>query len=197
MDLEKKIIGIGGNARSGKDTLASNLVSILGELNIKAEKVSFANALRQSVDDFLLRELGISAFTEDKKEKDIIRPFLVFLGTDIMRGRDEDVWVKKLQSSLKEDQVNIISDLRFTNELDWIQNNNGVSVMLSRPNANPANKYEEEENKKLRQSVNLKFSLADLKKENRDYILKSVSHEILNSLLTEETLDLWKATCPL
>ena len=197
MDLEKKIIGIGGNARSGKDTLASNLVSILGELNIKAEKVSFANALRQSVDDFLLRELGISAFTEDKKEKDIIRPFLVFWGTDIMRGRDEDVWVKKLQSSLKEDQVNIISDLRFTNELDWIQNNNGVSVMLSRPNANPANKYEEEENKKLRQSVNLKFSLADLKKENRDYILKSVSHEILNSLLTEETLDLWKATCPL
>ena len=197
MDLEKKIIGIGGNARSGKDTLASNLVSILAELNIKAEKVSFANALRQSVDDFLLRELGISAFTEDKKEKDIIRPFLVFWGTDIMRGRDEDVWVKKLQSSLKEDQVNIISDLRFTNELDWIQNNNGVSVMLSRPNANPANKYEEEENKKLRQSVNLKFSLADLKKENRDYILKSVSHEILNSLLTEETLDLWKATCPL
>lgn len=197
MDLEKKIIGIGGNARSGKDTLANNLVSILAELNIKAEKVSFANALRQSVDDFLLRELGISAFTQDKKEKDIIRPFLVFWGTDIMRGRDEDVWVKKLQSSLKEDQVNIISDLRFTNELDWIQNNNGVSVMLSRPNANPANKYEEEENKKLRQSVNLKFSLADLKKENRDYILKSVSHEILNSLLTEETLDLWKATCPL
>ena len=197
MDLEKKIIGVGGNARSGKDTLASNLVSILAELNIKAEKVSFANALRQSVDDFLLRELGISAFTEDKKEKDIIRPFLVFWGTDIMRRRDEDVWVKKLQSSLKENQVNIISDLRFTNELDWIQNNNGVSVMLSRPNANPANKYEEEENKKLRQSVNLKFSLADLKKENRDYILKSVSHEILNSLLTEETLDLWKATCPL
>jgi hypothetical protein len=197
MDLEKKIIGIGGNARSGKDTLANNLVSILAELNIKAEKVSFANALRQSVDDFLLRELDISAFTEDKKEKDIIRPFLVFWGTDIMRGRDEDVWVKRLQSSLKEDQVNIISDLRFTNELDWIQNNNGVSVMLSRPNANPANKYEEEENKKLRQSVNLKFSLADLKKENRDYILKSVSHEILNSLLTEETLDLWKATCPL
>ena len=197
MDLEKKIIGIGGNARSGKDTLASNLVDILAELNIKAEKVSFANALRQSVDDFLLRELGISAFTEDKKEKDIIRPFLVFWGTDIMRSRDEDVWVKKLQGSLREDQVNIISDLRFTNELDWIQNNNGVSVMLSRPNANPANKYEEEENKKLRQSVNLKFSLADLKKENRDYILKSVSHEILNSLLTEETLDLWKATCPL
>jgi len=197
MDLEKKIIGIGGNARSGKDTLANNLVSILAELNIKAEKVSFANALRQSVDDFLLRELGISAFTEDKKEKDIIRPFLVFWGTDIMRSRDEDVWVKRLQSSLKEDQVNIISDLRFTNELDWIKKNNGLSVILSRPNANPANEYEEEQNKKLRQSVNLKFSLADLEKDNREYILKSVSHEILNSLLTQETLDLWKATCPL
>jgi hypothetical protein len=197
MDLEKKIIGIGGNARSGKDTLASNLVDILAEFNIKAEKVSFANALRQSVDDFLLRELGISAFTEDKKEKDIIRPFLVFWGTDIMRSRDEDVWVKRLQSSLKEDQVNIISDLRFTNELDWIKKNNGLSVILSRPNANPANEHEEEQNKKLRQSVNLRFSLADLGKDNREYILKSVSHEILNSLLTQETLDLWKATCPL
>ena len=58
MVLDKKIIAVGGNARSGKDTLANNLVDILAELNIKAKKVSFAHALRESVDDFLLRELG-------------------------------------------------------------------------------------------------------------------------------------------
>jgi hypothetical protein len=197
MDLDKKIIAVGGNARSGKDTLANNLVDILAELNIKAKKVSFAYALRESVDDFLLRELGISAFTEDKEEKDIIRPFLVFWGTDVMRGRDQNVWVKKIQKFLKPDSVNIISDLRFTNELDWVKEKNGVSVMLSRKAVNPANKYEEEENKKLYKSVNLKFSLAEFGEENKDKILKSLSHEILNSLLTEETLDLWKATCPL
>ena len=197
MDLDKKIIAVGGNARSGKDTLANNLVDILAELNIKAKKVSFAYALRESVDDFLLRELGISAFTEDKEEKDIIRPFLVFWGTDVMRCRDQNVWVKNIQKFLKPDSVNIISDLRFTNELDWVKEKNGVSVMLSRKAVNPANKYEEEENKKLYKSVNLKFSLAEFGEENKDKILKSLSHEILNSLLTEETLDLWKATCPL
>ena len=197
MDLDKKIIAVGGNARSGKDTLANNLVDILAELNIKAKKVSFAHALRESVDDFLLRELGISAFTEDKEEKDIIRPFLVFWGTDVMRGRDQNVWVKKIQKFLKPDSVNIISDLRFTIELDWVKEKNGVSVMLSRKAVNPANKYEEEENKKLYKSVNLTFSLAEFGEENKDKILKSLSHEILNSLLTEETLDLWKATCPL
>ena len=94
MDLTGKIIAIGGNARSGKDTLADNLVNILKDLDIKAQKVSFASALRHSVDDFLLKELGISAFTEKKEEKDIIRPFLVFWGTDIMRNQDQEVWIK-------------------------------------------------------------------------------------------------------
>ena len=196
MDLTGKIIAIGGNARSGKDTLADNLVNILKDLDIKAQKVSFASALRHSVDDFLLKELGISAFTEKKEEKDIIRPFLVFWGTDIMRNQDQEVWIKRLQKLLKPDQISIISDLRFTNELDWVRENEGISIMLNRAGIGPANKHEEEQNKKLYKLVNLKFDLGDLKGENKDKMLKGLSYEILNALLTEKTLDLWKATCP-
>ena len=97
MSLDYKIIGIGGNARSGKDTLGSYFVKILADQGIKAKTYSFANELKKSVDDFLIREIGISAFTEDEGEKKIIRPFLVFWGTDIMRKINDNVWVEKIE----------------------------------------------------------------------------------------------------
>ncbi len=194
MDLNNKIIAIGGNARSGKDTLADNFVALLEELDIKAKKVSFAYALKDSVDSFLLKETGISAFTKDLSEKSIIRPFLVCWGTDVMRSLDQDVWVKRLQKHLKPDRINIISDLRFTNELDWVRENKGLSLMLKREGINPANKHEEEQNKKLYKLVDLKFDMANLKEEK---MIKCLSYEMLNSLITEEIFDSWKATCPL
>ena len=63
------IIGICGNARSGKDTLGKNIVSILKDNGIKSKVLSFADELKKSVDEFLIDSIGISAFTEDEEEK--------------------------------------------------------------------------------------------------------------------------------
>ena len=193
MKLDTNVIGIGGNARSGKDTLADNLVEILKDLGIKSQKVSFAHALKSSVDDFLLRELGISAFTENSDEKQIIRPFLVCWGTNVMRSRNPKVWIEKLHSFLKEDEINIISDMRFENEHEWIKEVGGRTILIKRPGLKPANIYEEQENQKLSGLVDLKFGMANLSDEE---MIKGLSYEILNSLLTEEILETWKATCP-
>ena len=89
MNFNKNIIAIGGNARSGKDTLGRNLVYILKEYGIKAKTYSFADQLKQETDEFLKKTLGISAFTENDDEKNIIRPFLVFWGTEIRRKMDD------------------------------------------------------------------------------------------------------------
>ena len=132
MNLDYKIIGIAGNARSGKDTLGENFVKILADQGIKAKRYSFAHELKKSVDDFLIREIGISAFTEDEEEKKIIRPFLVFWGTDMMRKINNNIWVEKIESSLYDNHVNIITDLRFDNELQWIKDNKGLSVLIKR-----------------------------------------------------------------
>ena len=66
MNLDYKIIGIAGNAGSGKDTLGENFEKILADQGIKAQRLSFAFELRKSLDEFLIKETGISAFTKDK-----------------------------------------------------------------------------------------------------------------------------------
>ena len=193
-DLAGKIISISGNARCGKDTLGNNIVSILNDLGIKAKTLSFAYELKSSVDSFLLEQTGISAFTDNDIEKSIIRPFLVCWGTDVMRSIDNNIWINKLEASLSTDRVNIITDLRFENELDWVKSKGGLSIMLKRDGIKPANDYEKVNNLELSNNVDLSFCIGSFKDEK---ILKLTSMEILEQLITEKTFDLWKATCPL
>ena len=188
------IISISGNARSGKDTLAKNMSSILEEVGIKTKIVSFANELKKSVDEFLLEQTGISAFTEDDEEKKIIRPFLVCWGTDVIRKIDDNTWINKLEENLCSDSVNIITDLRFENELKWVRENKGLSVFIERDGVEPANEYEKTNNLLLKESVDLNFTFGNFEDKN---ILRLTSVEILDKLINEDTFKLWKATCPL
>ena len=146
MKLDSNIIAIAGNARTGKDTLGNNFVKILNEQGIKAKTFSFANQLKESVNQFVIDQTGISAFTENKEEKKLIRPFLVCWGTDVMRKINNNIWIEKLSGNLLGDHVNIITDLRFANELKWIKESNGLSLLIKRDGINPANPYEEEQN---------------------------------------------------
>jgi len=194
MSLDYKIIGIGGNARSGKDTLGSYFVKILADQGIKAKTYSFANELKKSVDDFLIREIGISALTEDEGEKKIIRPFLVFWGTDIMRKINDNVWVEKIEPLMYDSHVNIITDLRFINELNWIKEHKGLSVLIKREGIEPANEYEKTNNEKISQEVDSNFEMGNFKDEK---LVELMANEILNSIVNKEIYELWKATCPL
>lgn len=189
-----KIISISGNARCGKDTMGKNFSSALSEMGIKAKTVSFANELKESVNSFLLEQTGISAFTEDDEEKKIIRPFLVCWGTDVMRRIDDDTWINRLEKNLCNKSVNIITDLRFINELNWVKSNNGFSIMLEREGIEPANDYEKSNNHQISKEVDLNFSVGNFK-DNELLMLTSV--QILDKLINKETYDLWKATCPL
>jgi len=190
--FKHKIIGISGNARSGKDTLGRNMVSILSDSGIKAKTFSFAHELKKSVDGFLIEQLGISAFTEDSDEKKIIRPFLVNWGTEIMRKKDSEHWIKSIEKKLSEDCVNIITDVRFENELDWVKEKDGLSVFLSREGISPANSYEEENNKLLSENVDLKFFIGNFEDEK---LIMLTSNEILDRLINNDIFELWKATC--
>jgi len=194
MNLDYKIIGIAGNARSGKDTLGENFVKILSDQGIKAKKYSFAHELKKSVDDFLIREIGISAFTEDEEQKKIIRPFLVFWGTDMMRKINNNIWVEKIESSLYDSHVNIITDLRFDNELQWIKDNKGLSVLIKRDGVDPANEYEKVNNDKMEKLVDSNFHMGSF---DDDKLVELIANEVLNSIVNEEIYELWKATCPL
>lgn len=197
MKFNKNIIAIGGNARSGKDTLGKNLVYILKEYGIKAKTYSFADQLKQETDEFLNKTLGISAFTENDDEKNIIRPFLVFWGTEIRRKNDDLVWVRQLENSLCSNEVAIITDLRFPNELKWVRDNEGQVIFLSRTLEDgslvgPANDYELKNNIKISEEADNNFTWFS---SANDDLLKSLANEVLDSILTEERFESWKATC--
>lgn len=113
-----------GVARSGKDTFGLHLSSILNsDYRQQSKFVSFAQALKQDIDLFLKDKLGISAFTQDDTEKKLIRPMLVAYGMT-MRMRDPNYWIKKVDTKIKkilnEDYSVIITDVRFPNEINFV-----------------------------------------------------------------------------
>ena len=95
-----KLIGISGLARSGKDTLFELLSSKLNKEKVSSKRLAFADELKEECDDFLRSNIGISAFTEDNSEKEIIRPFLVCYGSKIRRRLNKNCWIERLSNKL-------------------------------------------------------------------------------------------------
>jgi hypothetical protein len=195
MNTNKHIIAIAGNARCGKDTLGKNICSLLNEYGIKSSTYSFADELKRETDDFLKQTLGISAYTDNNDEKSIIRPFLVFWGTDLRRKLNPTVWVDKVLERINDDEVAVITDLRFENELDFVRLNNGSVIYLSRIDKNgleiaPANDYEKINNQIISQNADSNFTWLTSDDEK---LLKSLSNEALETILTIEKFETWKA----
>jgi hypothetical protein len=194
-----KIIGISGAARSGKDTFADCLIEVLSSMNIASHKMSFANQLKIEVKDFLQETIGIDSFTQDDEEKKIIRPFLVTWGTEVRRKQNPNIWIDHVESQLDENKVNIITDVRFGNEMDWLKDKGGYSVFVSRYLENgaivePANETESENNDILINRSDFQLSWTTV--ENLNW-LTAVVYETLHKLVPEKELQSWTQTCRL
>lgn len=129
----KKLIGLCGVARCGKDTfftLAKQYIE--NKSNIFCTKVSFAECLRQEIDETLLHNFNISAWTEDVAEKELIRDLLV-AWSKARKYQDNDYWINKIK--INENNISIITDVRYKNEVDYIHNNNGIVIYIQRKNS--------------------------------------------------------------
>ena len=113
-------IAFGCKMRSGKDTSVNYLIKKYG-----GKRLSFATPIydilhyAQKVCDFPIK-------------KD--REFLQWVGTNWGRGKDEDVWVKKLLRETPEDGNVFISDLRFFNEFQLLKEDGWICVCINRFN---------------------------------------------------------------
>ncbi len=191
-----KLIGVAGFARSGKDTFFERSRDILEREGKKACRFAFADALKHESDEFLKKNVGISAFTEDSSEKEIIRPFLVTYGTQLRRRLDENCWIKSIQDQVAEkiDQgfYVFITDVRFKNEAEWIKLNNGNLTYVSREGVGPANHDERKQLHLYKTSIDYnifwptfgenEINLAD------EYVLPFLSHIISKSSKLEMLL---------
>lgn len=179
------IIGIAGYARTGKDTFGSILIKELKNVGLSAKKLSLAFELKSDLDSFLTQKFGISAFTEDPKEKNFIRPLLICYGTDLMRKKDPEYWIKKLQKTIDINNnhgiISVVCDIRFVNEASWLKQNGGILAHLKRDGIVPADKNEERNDDLLREvsefPIHWKFYTEDQIIE-RDNIVKKFINEV-------------------
>lgn len=178
-----KFIGVTGFARSGKDTFYQRCEQHLLKEGKKVCRFAFADALKDECDELLKKNTGISAFTEDPKEKELIRPLLVIYGTEIRRKLDQNCWIKKIQQSvidkLMDDHFVFITDVRFRNEAEWVKMNGGMVVNIAREGVGPANHDEHRESHHIRKIVGNKiywpsFGEEDLNKCD-EYVLPFVN----------------------
>jgi hypothetical protein len=124
-----KVIGIGGYARCGKDTFVSLARESLTKNGFHAERVAFADQLKIEVKEMLKKNnFELDVYTTEQIPKTKLRPLLVWWGCT-RRDLSEDglYWVEKVDVHLNElrnnhpDAVVLVSDVRFVNEVQWVQ----------------------------------------------------------------------------
>lgn len=157
------IIGLCGNARCGKDTFCEIAKKLLSKKKVGAARAAFADELKKDLDELCRHKIGISAFTKDSKEKEIIRPLLVTYGTEVIRKMDENWWIEKLEKTLGVHQymnlIPIVTDVRYENEMKWVQEkHNGVVIHINRVGIKPANSEERINNPILKKGADYRIS---------------------------------------
>lgn len=178
------IVGISGLARSGKDTLFKFLSDKLKENNISSKRLAFADELKEECDDFLKKNIGISAFTEKNSEKEIIRPFLVCYGTKVRRRLNKNCWIDRLSRKLKDISSNnyiFITDVRYENEIEWVKSQGGKTIHIERHGNVAPNKEELKNDPILKRSSQYRVKWKNFKETDNLYINNKVN-SIYNEL---------------
>lgn len=129
-----KIVGISGKRGSGKTTLAELL-----KRNHNWNHLSLAMPLKE----LCRREFGLSVAQTDGEAKESPIPHLdnqtprsimIHIGK-AYRQVNKNFWVNKMETKLRPHIVNVISDVRFKNEADWIKDRGGHVIRIERGEA--------------------------------------------------------------
>ena len=144
-----RFIGIGHQARSGKDTFAWMLLDELRQRGIDARRYGFADALKalcrveygmRGKDARLLQRMGM-AYREG-----YTAPLLQNTGCDcgadleLYRKPRPTIWIDACFDAIREDApaVAIIPDTRFINEAEAVKAESGLVIKVDRPNRPPS-----------------------------------------------------------
>lgn len=135
-----KIIGLTGLAGCGKDTVAEMIKDSYGG---KVKLYALADPLKQACS--IAFGIPVENFYDIEK-KEVVDPFwgitlremLQKFGTEAMRNTfGVDFWTKRATHFIKyadkhDTDLLIITDIRFDNEAQWIEDQNGVLIFIDR-----------------------------------------------------------------
>lgn len=149
----KVILAVSGYAQSGKDTFADALEGIIKD-KYKCSRFKFAEHLRRALGLSLgYLKIDVNPWTEDKEEKQRLRPVLVSLG-EYAREKNINVFASLARDevllSLEGDcKIAIITDMRYENEHELLRDSASKlgyryhRVHITRIGTGPVNEAEE------------------------------------------------------
>lgn len=131
MNQDKLVIGIGGVATSGKDTLCNLLIQALYLKGVAAKRRALADELKLDLRDSLLERYNIDVLNCSPQEKEIIRPDLVAYGRAKRLESLGTYWTSIVRQKMEQDEqeVIIVPDIRYhehaypDDEVPWVKKN--------------------------------------------------------------------------
>lgn len=193
----KKVIGLGGAARSGKDTFAGILAYKLQQAGKSVRRIALAEPLKVHADEFLVKYLNITAMTPASEEKQLIRPMLVWYG-DVQRKRTNGrYWIDIAKKIIEESNYDyyIITDIRYDvyekDELYFLKKEmNGTLCHISKyvidqngdkKFVQPANEHEAINDPKIKSAADHIVAWPHV-----DVVMENVEELLLNPTLNEK-----------
>ena len=163
------IIALSGKFRSGKDTVAQMISLKLISKNIVTRRVAFADSLKEIVEIITGEKRSIVNgkyfsypvydFTEKQKNNFLdgwgltLGTMLQKLGTDVLRdGFNKQIWINCVINKIKDlppEEIVIITDVRFKNELEMLKRKGCVCIRIE---GDPIKAAEESTRNKQHQS---------------------------------------------
>ncbi len=173
------LIGLSGVAGCGKDFFSSLCTNYFESQGLTVRTFSFANEVKLSIGDFISDHFGFSSFTEDRAQKEAIRPIMVGFAEAAKKIKGDDVWVSHLFEQIKKfsfADVIIIKDVRFPVEFSKLKESNGSLIHISRYNLDgdvrmfvrPANPLESENDPIMANNADIKFIWPELTKSEAE-----------------------------
>ncbi len=188
------MIGIGGLARAGKDTLAKHLSDIISEdMGFNVKILSFADQIKWQVKDICCDNYGISPYTQNTEEKKIVRDILVCHGETMKKLHGETIWadliIEKIKKS-KEKIFAIIPDVRFDYEVKSVKDNEGSVIHIQKIGNKPPNEIEAKNDPLVQKVADICHSWPVYEPDQMDECKDHA--QILYQMLKETNFDKWK-----
>jgi len=174
-----KLIVLAGVSRSGKDSFFQCLYRYFNgnPYGPHVQRVSLGDYCKKNCDEFCKQQFGISAFTSDPTEKELIRPIIVE-SVKIKKKQNPDYYINlvkpEIKKILKEKNIPVCTDGRYPEEvkyfkklgaiLIYVQRNNEFNVLLP-----PANAEEAKHDEFLRENANFILTWPTLKSPDAIY----------------------------
>jgi len=170
---KKLVIGIGGLARSGKDTLCNMLIQQFYLNGYKAKRRALADELKVAIHPSILKQYRVDIFNCTPEEKELVRPEMVAYGKELREKTMGTHWTSLVEEKMKDDEENfiIVPDVRYNfypeDEVNWVKKKHkGLLLHVARYNivdgekvwVQPPNEDERIHDPLVRKDADISFS---------------------------------------